>query len=181
MIKAVCFTGHRPDKLGGYYGERAEKIQNDVFDTLVDVITRAYNNGFHIFISGGALGVDQLAAEAVIHLRDEQKMPIRLVIAKPFPSQSCKWPKSAQNKFDILCEKADHVFNVSEDPYTPEKMTLRNEWMVNRSGCVVAVWNGCKGGTGNCVDYARKMYKPIHIINPYTLEERWELPGKVTW
>lgn len=180
-MKALSFTGPRPGKLGGFHGARAIVIQNNIRDRLVNVIIRAYNNGFDTFISGGALGVDQLAAAAVIHCRDELKLPIRLIIAMPFPSQAKAWPKHAQDYFHKLCDQADEVVIVSDDPYTREKMQARNEWMVNESYASCAVWGGGGGGTGNCVKYIRSEYKPVLIINPYTLVEKWELPGKVRW
>jgi uncharacterized phage-like protein YoqJ len=177
MGKSLSFTGHRPDKLGGYHGPKAEKIQSDLRNQIADAITRACGNGFDTFITGGALGVDQIAAQAVISVR-EHRNGIRLIIAKPFPSQSCKWPKKSQDAFDALCAQADEVVNVSDDPFTREKMQIRNEWMVDRADAVIAAWNGGNGGTGNCVKYARSTFKPILIINPYTLVEKWEIPPK---
>lgn len=38
--------------------------------------------------------------------------------------------------------------------------------MVNNSDIVIAVWNGSKGGTGNCVNYAKMQKKEIIVINP---------------
>lgn len=178
MGKALSFTGHRPDKLGGYSGPKAEKIQGDLFDTLTSVISRAWQNGFDAFITGGALGVDQIAAKAAISIRSQEECPLKVIVAKPFPSQSCKWPKKSQEIFDQLCSQADEVVNVSEDPFSREKMQIRNEWMVDRAAAVCAVWNGGNGGTGNCVKYARSVFRPILIVNPYTLTEKWELPPK---
>lgn len=180
MGKSLCFTGHRPDKLGGFNGERAENIQKPLFQRMKNVIISAINNGFDTFITGGALGVDQLAALAVINLKGTHKH-IKLIIAKPFPSQGSKWPLKSQERLENLCINADEVVNVSNDPYSREKMMVRNEWMVNHSDVVIAFWNGGNGGTGNCVRYARSKFKPILIINPYTLVEKWELPGKTAW
>jgi uncharacterized phage-like protein YoqJ len=180
--KALSFSGHRPDKLGGFSGERAKAIQDGVFGALVHVVQRSLDHGFNTFITGGAIGVDQIAAEAVLH---RKKNPVyahaKLIIAKPFPSQGCKWPQHVQEYFKTLCDKVDQVLDVSEDPYTREKMQVRNEWMVNRSAACCAVWNGGNGGTGNYVRYARSIFKPILIVNPYTLVEKWELPDKVKW
>ena len=35
--------------------------------------------------------------------------------------------------------------------------------MVDRSDFVLAFWNGTKGGTGNCVEYAKKQGKPVVV------------------
>lgn len=180
MGKALCFTGHRPNKLGGYSGERAETIQSGIFEALVTAITNAVTSGFDTFISGGALGVDQIAAEAVLYVK-EKHPDIKLIIARPFPSQSCKWPEYRQEGFKNMCNTADEVIDVSSDPFTPQKMQLRNEWMVDKSSAVIAVYNGGYGGTDNCIKYAQKKFKPILMINPYTLVKKWQLASKSVW
>jgi uncharacterized phage-like protein YoqJ len=45
-------------------------------------------------------------------------------------------------------------------------MQKRNEYMVDNSDIVIAVWDGSKGGTYNCVKYAEKLGKKIIVINP---------------
>ena len=173
MGKTACVTGHRPNKLGGYHGERAEKIQADVSTALKRIITELVALGYDRFISGGAVGVDQLFILAVLELR-EMGMPISLTIAKPFPSQDSKWPKKIQEAFQLMCANADEVVNVSDDPYEVAKMYARNHWMVDKSETVIGVYNGGYGGTKECLDYARKQGKAITVINPYTLVEKWE-------
>jgi len=54
----------------------------------------------------------------------------------------------------------------TEDRYYPAKMQKRNEYMVDNSNIVIAVWDGTKGGTYNCVKYAEKLGKEVIIINP---------------
>ena len=50
--------------------------------------------------------------------------------------------------------------------YTLLKYKFCNETsMVNNSDLVIAVWNGSKGGTNNCIDYAKKKNKDILYIN----------------
>jgi uncharacterized phage-like protein YoqJ len=46
------------------------------------------------------------------------------------------------------------------------KMQVRNEWMVDSSDGVVALWNGTAGGTANCVRYAEKVGRPIDNLWP---------------
>ena len=162
---AVCVTGHRPPELpGGYQG--SEKIN----EFMRAVVVEFYNQGYRTFISGGALGADQIFADAVIVVKAAHP-DIELIIARPFPSQSCKWPESSQKKFDKICSMADTVIDVSPDPYHPAKMQARNEWMVDHSQCIIALWNGKEhGGTWNCLQYAQKTINPIYHIHPNTLE-----------
>lgn len=186
MGKTLCFTGHRPQKLGGFEGERALAIQGPLLGRLKEIVLRAYKYDFDTFISGAALGTDQMAMEAVIFYKKlfaNNARPIKLIVMKPFPSQAAAWPIHAQQKYNNLCAQADYVQCTSPDPYDREKMQIRNEAMVDKSEIVVACWGGkgSKGGTANCVNYAREQNKPILIVNPYTLVERWELNKKSRW
>lgn len=184
--KTLCFTGHRPTQLGGYTGAKAQEIQKNLFEHLARVVIRAADKGFTTFISGGAQGTDQIAAEAVIKCKGTiLHQHIKLVIARPFPNQHIKWPQYGQKRFFDIIEKADKVVDVSPGPFTIPKMQIRNEWMVDRSESVVAVWSGQqKGGTWNCIQYAKKMQKYILILKLVTLEnnsvvfeEDWLMKG----
>ncbi len=66
---------------------------------------------------------------------------------------------------DIL-SRADIAKLVSDEEYKPWLMQKRNEYMVDLADKVIAVWDGSKGGTGNCVRYAKKCGKEIIRIMP---------------
>lgn len=167
-MSTVCFTGHRPGSLGGY--DIDNKFNYKIILKLEKVIEQLISDGYDTFISGGALGVDQWTAEIIINLKKKYYPHIKLIIARPFPSQSSKWPKGSQEYFKWLCSQADEVTDVCQDPYAAWKMQIRNEWMVKKSDLVVAVWNGSNGGTANCVRYAEKQGKEIIRINPNELK-----------
>jgi uncharacterized phage-like protein YoqJ len=167
MGKAIAFAGHRPQKLGGFNEDNPLAIQ--VRHQLKNLIYRAIQEGYDTFYSGGALGVDQWAADIIIDARDVAKevgTTIRLIIARPYPSHGSTWFTSSQIKYKELCAKADEVINVCQDPYTRWKMQARNEFMVDKliqpEDTLIAVWDGTPSGTGNCVDYAVK--KDVTII-----------------
>jgi len=161
-MKTVCFTGHRPDKLGGY--DENNPLAKFVRSRLEKHVLELIGKGFTRFISGGAIGVDTWAAEIVLRLREEHDL--HLTIARPFPSQAGKWNEQTRERFEALCAKADHVVDVSPDPYAAWKMQKRNEWMVDHSHLVLAVWDKTPGGTANCVNYAKKKNKPVAVITP---------------
>lgn len=159
--RAICFTGHRPAQLGGYAANNPIKLW--VEEQLEIAIKRAVDKGTTWFISGGALGVDQWAADVVLELG------LNLIIAKPFPSMGSKWPLHNKASLAIICEKAKLVIDVADDPYSPAKMMDRNKFMVDHSFAVIAVWDGsAKGGTYNCVTYTQAQNKTIYHINPTT-------------
>lgn len=70
--KTVCFTGH------SVLYEKREEIESKVEAAVRECI----GNGYEVFIAGGAIGFDTLAAETVIKLRNEFPH-IRLVLALP--------------------------------------------------------------------------------------------------
>ena len=50
--------------------------------------------------------------------------------------------------------------------YTKDCMQKRNQYMVDKSDYVIAVWNGKPSGTGNTVCYAESKGKTVIIIRP---------------
>jgi uncharacterized phage-like protein YoqJ len=164
MGKTACFTGHRPNKLGGYNENNPTMI--DVKRRLDNAITQAIKAGYTEFISGMALGIDMVAAEIVLSKKKEYE-DIRLIAAVPFEGQEGKWPEQSQERWRKVISQADEVVLVCEPGYAAWKMQKRNAWMVDHSQAVIAVWDGTKGGTGNCVEYAKKAKhapKIVHII-----------------
>ncbi len=121
-------------------------------------------------ISGMALGADTIFAEAVIHMK-ALDWPIQLIAAVPFAGQESRWNGSAKAKFHAILSQADVVKVVSPGGYSAHKMQTRNQWMVDNSHFTLAVWNGVqKGGTWNCIQYARQQGKVIWHLHPETLE-----------
>lgn len=151
----VAFTGHRPDKLGGY------KIPNPTYIKVcqrIDVALKELKP--EKVITGMALGVDQWAA-MIAH-----KLGIPYLAAIPFKKQESKWPAESQRIYNILRKLATEEVIVCPGNYSPEKMQTRNKWMVDHCDKLIAVWDGTKGGTGNCVEYAKSIDKDIFFINP---------------
>lgn len=151
----VAFTGHRPNKLGGY------RIPNPIYRWVTFRLRDELEwlKPSHA-ISGMALGVDQWAAEICI------RMKIPFTAALPFAGQQLAWPPSSQNHFFNLLQQADRTIYVSPPGYEPAKMQRRNEWMVDNCDVLIAVWDGTPGGTGNCVAYAASKGKEIIRIQP---------------
>lgn len=151
----VAFTGHRPDKLGGY------KLPNDTYIKVcrdIDWLLKELNP--EKVISGMALGVDQWAANIAY------KLGIPFVAAIPFEGQELAWPEASQKTYRILRKLASEEVIVSSGGYSADKMQIRNIWMVDNCDSLIAVWDGSKGGTGNCVEYAKSVDRKIYQIDP---------------
>lgn len=155
ISKVAMFTGHRPQHLGGF--EEDAPLNIAVRKALRKEIEQAVD--IECFISGGALGVDQWAAEIVLELGK------LLVIARPFPSQHVKWPLHARNRYCGILSRAHRIIDVSSDPYHPSKMHLRNKWMIDRSSRIIAVYRpGTAGGTASALEMAKS--HAVSVINP---------------
>ncbi len=159
--KAVCFTGHRPDKVGGY--DEANEIAEKVKSFLRAEIIKLKAEGYLAFISGMALGIDQWAAEIV--LEDPE---LTLIAAVPCKGQESKWPESSRARYNEIIKRAHRIHYVAES-YAPWVMQERNKFMVDKSEIVVAVWDGSSGGTANCVKYAKAQEKEIRQFNPRSI------------
>jgi uncharacterized phage-like protein YoqJ len=153
----VAFTGHRPDKLGGYELPNPTYIQvcRQIGRTLQEVAPEKV-------ISGMALGVDQWAAYIAY------KLGIPFIAAIPFANQECKWPEKSQKTYNHLLNLAAERVIVSPGEYSPSKMQIRNQWMVDHCDKLIAVWDQTPGGTANCINYAKSIGKEIIFIDPRT-------------
>lgn len=156
----ICVTGHRPDKLYGYgiSDPRYKELENILIDLLIQ-------NNCTEAITGMALGVDMIFAIAVLRLK-KQGYDIKLHCAIPCRNHSSKWTKAYQDLYNYILKHADIFKLVSDEEYKPYLMQKRNDYMVDNSDKIIAVWDGSKGGTYNCVKYAEKQRKEIIRINP---------------
>ena len=164
MKKTCCFTGHRPQDLPWGFFERGE-VFDDFIQRLRSAVTDLIDEGYVHFISGMARGVDTLAAEIVLQLK-ELYPHITLECALPFAGQADNWPKVARARHADILRRADKVTVVCEGTYMPYVMGARNKYMVDSSSVVIAGFHGGSGGTRNTVQYAVDEGKRIVIVPP---------------
>lgn len=146
----IAGTGHRPNKLGGYYS--GNPIQTYVRNETRRILEELKPDSG---ISGMALGFDQILAEIFVELS------IPFIAAVPFVGQEGRWPAASQQHYAKLLSVAKDVVVVCEGGYAAWKMQRRNEWMVEQleepEDRLLACWDGSAGGTGNCVSYANEV------------------------
>lgn len=150
-----CFTGHRPEKL--------QQDEHKIKYLLKNEIMRAIDDGFTVFLSGMARGVDLWAAEIVLQLRDCGQ-PIRLISVSPYAGVEQHWSATWQNQYRTVLHAADQIIYTSPH-YSKTCFQIRNEWMIDHSARVVAVYNGQPGGTRNTLRYAQKCGVEQRIIS----------------
>jgi uncharacterized phage-like protein YoqJ len=116
-------------------------------------------------ISGMAIGWDQALAHAAVN----NKIPF--IAAVPFVGQANVWPKEAQEEYSQLLNLAEDVVIVSEGGFATHKYHVRNMWMSNHANAILALWNGIKkGGTHQCLTYAKQIKLPVYNIWPGWLD-----------
>ena len=143
-----CVTGHRPPKLGGYTAAARKRLEAFAEQELTRIQQGLMppSKG----ITGMALGWDMAVATACV------KLGIPFVAAIPFKGQEHLWPERSRELYHDLLAKAEDRVIVCPGGYDAEKLQLRNQWMVDHSQAILALWNGSAGGTCNCLRYAKK-------------------------
>jgi uncharacterized phage-like protein YoqJ len=156
-------TGHRPEKLGGY---------DDFTNRRGGIVLRMRyfftEKGVTTLVSGMALGTDQWAAELALD------MGIKVVALIPCLNQEKMWPDQSRARYRELLDRIKNaggqVTYVSLQEYWKGCMHRRNFEIVSSSDEILAVWDGAKGGTSDCVKIAYQEDLPVTVLNPHTLD-----------
>lgn len=151
----VAFTGHRPNKLGGYASDNPLKaaIQRALHQRLAALRPKRAWIGL-------ALGFDQWAAEVCV------ARGIPFVACIPFVGQEEAWPQASRGAYYYLRGKAEYVLYFGPS-YGELYFEIRDHFMVDRlrqpEDRLIACWNGTSGGTALTVAYAQKTLLPVQI------------------
>ena len=151
--KTCCFTGHRPEKLSVNTEFVKEQLKKAIKGAIAD--------GYKIFISGMARGVDIWAAELVLEERKKNNC-IKLFCASPYRDMEKNWENDYKTRYQDIIKNADMVEYVCRH-YSKQCFQMRNTYMVERCSRLIAVYDGQKGGTHNTIKYAEK--SGLKIIN----------------
>uniref|UniRef100_UPI003FEF540E SLOG family protein n=1 Tax=Candidatus Fimivicinus sp. TaxID=3056640 RepID=UPI003FEF540E len=99
---SCCFTGHR-------------KIPKDDLPKLQKRLRKAVKGllkqGVTIFYTGGALGFDTLAAQAVLNARRYHPQ-VKLILALPCRNQAERWKEADRLLYESIKQRADEVVYV---------------------------------------------------------------------
>ena len=157
-----CVTGHRSKGFPFSREEQGPKYI-DYIDTLRREIEKLIQENYRYFISGMAEGADLDFAVEVIGYRYDEK-DIELEAALPYPIPKTQRTTAYSEARDDVLFECNYKTIVS--PYYHKGcMQKRNEYMVDKSDLVLAIWNGERsGGTWNTIRYAQSVGKPIRYI-----------------
>ncbi len=166
MGKSLCFTGHRPEKLMKQYDENSDYIL-DIKAQIKKYVISSINDGYDSFYSGVARGVDIFASEIVLELRKEYPN-IKHIAVIPYLNQSLKWNDDWKMRYEKVIINSDIKLVLSQNYYNG-CLWDRNEFMIENSHRVIAVYNGGHNGTYNTINLAKKYGKELVLINDIKL------------
>ena len=149
-----AFTGHRPEKVTGSEGKIIVELRKEIL--------KAIDEGYRVFLTGMSRGVDLWAADIVIELRRYNK-DLKLMCVIPYEGMEERWSVDWKKHYNMVCKQADHV-QVLSNQYSPDVYQNRNQWLVNHSSKLIAVFNGDPSGTGNTIQYAQEQGIPVEVI-----------------
>ncbi len=160
-----AFTGHRPQKLPFGFDEMdpdCMALKQRLSETIAELAEQGYTH----FLSGGALGVDTWAAEAVLLLR-YRNPGILLEMVSPFDSQAARWSRKDRERHDRLFALAD-IVTATGHSFTPGCLQRRNRYLVDNADLLLAATAGVRGGTEQTIAYARRIGVPVRMIGVET-------------
>ena len=163
-----AFTGHRPQKLPFGFDETDERclaFKRRLSEAIGELIREGYTH----FLSGGALGTDIWAAEAVLLLR-YRNPEILLEMVSPFDSQAARWREEDRARHDRLFALADIVTATGHE-FSPGCLQRRNRYLVDNADLLLAASSGIRGGTEQTVAYARRIGVPVRFLAMEGTEE----------
>ena len=167
--KTVCFSGHRPEKLPGDGNERS-RIIKILKSLLYKEIIDSIEDGYDTLVTGLARGVDLWAGDIILKLKAQGK-DIKLVAASPYKGHGERFYGNDKFILGNIMLYADEVVYISEQ-YTKWCLLKRNEYMVDRSGKLIALVSDYKSGTGATIRYAEKKGIITKVINVERLDQQ---------
>lgn len=153
----------------GITGHRVEKLPN------IEMLRDALREHLELFgathvIHGCANGTDLIAAHEAF------KLKIPYTAAKPWEkhygaiSKNSGFEGNDREVYKKMIRNANRVVNTTgEADYSPKLYQLRNQWIVDNSDMMLAVWDGSASGTYNCVKYAMRQNKKLYKLDPSSL------------
>ncbi len=157
-----CFTGHRPGKLPWGTNE-ADPRCAALKASIARELEGLYQRGCRHFLSGMAQGCDLYFAEGVLALRDIHP-DVTLEGAVPCPGQADRWPEGERRRWRAILDACD-VETVVQRHYDRFCMHRRDRYMVDRSRCILAVFDGTPGGTRYTLNYAMDRRLEILLLD----------------
>ena len=143
--QTCCFTGHR---------DIAPYTPDTVFEQTKAIVTLLVSKGFKYFGTGGALGFDTIAAQAVLSVK-ETHPEVKLILVLPCENQTKFWKQQDIDVYNDIKLRADKV-KVLAPHYYNGCMQKRNRHLVDCSSACLSLFYQLGRLFKNNVDNRRK-------------------------
>lgn len=155
--KICCVTGPREDRIAA---GNEKMIRKELEETIRRLIT--YDD-VGCFTIGMEPGANQWAVEIILRLKEEYPA-VRLNCVLSCETLADEWTEPQRDHFYDVMEHCDEELML-QGAYTTDCERKRDEYIVRRSDCVLAVWDGVDiSSTGYILLLARRSGKEIKII-----------------
>lgn len=171
MSGAVCFSGHRPEKMPFDTGN---KLYLDMFCSLLYMHANdAIRDGYDTFYCGMQRGVDIWAGKQIIKLKKIYPH-IKLICVSPFEREINQRRGSDLEDYQDLLINCDEFVPLHRD-YVNGCYHERNHYMVDRSAYLICALSEEKSGTAATLAYAKKHGLRVHSIDLRLFAEQYNL------
>lgn len=159
QTKAVCFTGHRDLDI------LEVELINKRLKSLLTVL--AEKHGLRECYAGGAIGLDTLAALAVIGIKP-QFPNLKLNLILPCQGQEKSWNEQQKNVYNDIIKQANSVRVLAPFFYNGCMQARNRELLLSADLCIAYLRKGTStGGSLNTVIQASKLGVPvINLADP---------------
>ena len=170
IANACCFSGHRPKHF--HFGTDESHPDCLAIKAILRERSEYLINQRNVthFISGGSLGVDTWAMEVVLSLKEKYPQ-VTLECALPYPTMPDRFAHEHRMRYDALAEKCDRIVAVCPEYTGVACLDARDEYMVDRAGFLIAIWQGIMSGTGRTIFYARRLGREVFCFYPRNTNE----------
>lgn len=158
-LATIAFTGHRMNRI------RLEKTE--LSSLISSAIICFYLKGYRVFLTGMAEGLDMIAAEEVLKMK-EHYPDVELQCIVPFAGQPDRMNPEDKMRYNTILSAADKTVCLSEG-YYDGCFLRRNDYLIDHSTQLIAYYDNVpKGGTYYTVKNAQ--HKGIEVFNLFNRE-----------
>lgn len=169
-MTTCAIISHRPTRFKFKYNENntgCKRLKKRLHDQFIFL----YEQGVRRFLIGGSLGVDIWSGEILLKLKEQPEYSdIELVLVLPHQGHDSRWDQRNKTRLAFLLAHCGEHVTVGTQA-SAESHYKRNRYMADHSDCLLAVYDNVRtvrSGTGQTVQYAEKMGRPIILIHPDT-------------
>ncbi|MBE5105379.1 DUF1273 domain-containing protein [Bacillus thuringiensis] len=180
-MKVVAVTGYKPFELGIFKNDHpgVACIKKALHRKLITFV----EEGLEWVIISGQLGVELWAAEVVFGIQEEYP-DLKLAVFTPFLEQEEGWKEDNREYYEFILSQADHIDSITKRKYeSPEQFKLKNQFFIEKSDALLAVYDEEKSGSPKYIVEAAKKKGEIENYHSYFIlfsdlqdiieEEQW--------